>query len=70
MEAAFRDYQGVTLTRSWIVAHVWDATIGSESRAIDVEVGQLRTRLGKGERIESVPGIGYRLIVPQSAARG
>ncbi len=67
---AFRDYEGVTLTRDWIVTYVWDGTIGSESRAVDVEVGELRKRLGKGERIESVPGVGYKLVVPPSAARG
>lgn len=67
---AFRDYEGVALTRDWIVVYVWDGTIGSESRAVDVEVGELRKRLQPGERIESVPNVGYRLTVPPGAARG
>ena len=70
LEVVFRSYAGVTLTRDWLAAYVWREVVPDDSRAIDVAVSDVRKRLGSGEEIEGVPGVGYRLIVPQSAARG
>ena len=59
---AFRRYPGVTLSRGWLAVHVWDGGVSPSSRAIDVAVGELRRGLGGGEKIEAVPGCGYRYL--------
>ena len=61
LEAAFRRYTGITLSRRWLAEHVWGGAIAADSRAIDMLVGDVRKTLPKGERIETVRGAGYRL---------
>lgn len=59
LQRAFELHAGVTLTRAWLAEHVWRGRLARDSRAIDVEVVELRRRL-KGGRIETVTGAGYR----------
>ena len=68
LEAAFRSFEGIVVTRSWLAVYVWREALADDSRAIDVAVGAARRRLQPGERIESVPGIGYKLTVPSAAS--
>ena len=58
-EVLFR-HAGQVLSREQLLSHVWGYDHDPGSNIIDVYVGYLRRKLGKG-RITSVRGIGYRL---------
>jgi DNA-binding response OmpR family regulator len=49
------------LSREQLLGHVWGDGVEARSNIVDVYVGHLRKKLGK-ERIESVRGVGYRLV--------
>ena len=52
------------LTREFVLDHVWDFNFNSLSNVVDVHVKNLRKKLEasqKGDFIETVPGVGYRL---------
>jgi DNA-binding response OmpR family regulator len=54
------------LTREFVLDHVWDFNFNSLSNVVDVHVKNLRKKLdssSKGDLIETVPGVGYRLKV-------
>lgn len=53
--------QGEAVTRSEILDHVWDFGYDGTSNVVDVYVGYLRSKLG-AERIETIRGVGYRLV--------
>jgi two-component system OmpR family response regulator len=60
---------GETLTRSEILEHVWDWAFDGTSNVVDVYVGYLRQKLGSGAEtpvIETLRGVGYRLVDPAS----
>lgn len=60
--------QGVPLTRRELLDHVWGADHDGASNVVDVYVGYLRRKLvaaaGSGDTIETVRGVGYRLVAP------
>ncbi len=58
-EVFFR-HPGQVLSREQLLSHVWGYDFDPESNIVDVYVGYLRKKLGKG-RIASVRGMGYRL---------
>ncbi|MCK9925019.1 response regulator transcription factor [Frankia sp. AgPm24] len=60
---------GRALRREEILAAVWGEWFGS-SRALDVHVGALRRKLGPGRYIETVYGVGFRLVDPTTAPTG
>ncbi len=69
-EFALLDYlmrrSGDVVRRSEILDHVWDYGYDGTSNVVDVYVGYLRNRLrdaGVGDVIETVRGVGYRLMV-------
>jgi two-component system OmpR family response regulator len=69
-EFALLDYfmrrPGDVLRRSEILDHVWDYAYDGTSNVVDVYVRYLRNRLhhaGVGDIIETVRGVGYRLLV-------
>jgi DNA-binding response OmpR family regulator len=64
-EVFFR-HPGQVLAREQLLSHVWGYDYDPGSNVVDVYVGYLRKKLGKG-RITSVRGMGYRL---ESAPRG
>jgi len=50
-------------TREMLLELVWGMDFLGESRTVDVNVGTLRTKLGKqGELIETVRGVGYKMV--------
>lgn len=52
------------LTRSGLLEAIWDGRADITSRAIDVHVARLRSKLGEaGDYIQTVRGIGYRFTV-------
>ena len=54
---------GVVLSREALLEDVWGTDFPGETRTVDVHVSELRKKLGPdGPTIESVRGIGYRLI--------
>ena len=62
LSALARD-PGVVLSRESLLEDVWGTDFPGETRTVDVHVSELRRKLGTdGPAIESVRGIGYRLI--------
>jgi DNA-binding response OmpR family regulator len=61
--AALARDPGVVLSREALLEDVWGTDFPGETRTVDVHVSELRKKLGPaGPTIESVRGIGYRLI--------
>ena len=61
--AALARDPGVVLSREALLEDVWGTDFPGETRTVDVHVSELRRKLGAdGPTIESVRGIGYRLI--------
>lgn len=58
-EMLFR-HRGQVVSRQQILSHVWGYDFDPGSNVVDVYVGYLRKKLGKG-LIETVRGVGYRL---------
>ncbi|HSL64354.1 MAG TPA: response regulator transcription factor [Gaiellaceae bacterium] len=59
-EVFFR-HPGQVLSREQLLSHVWGYDFDPGSNVVDVYVGYLRKKVGK-DRIESVRGMGYRLV--------
>jgi two-component system OmpR family response regulator len=55
------------VSRTEISEHIYNSEFDSDSNIIDVFVGRLRKKLGS-ELIETVRGLGYRLIEPRDEA--
>ncbi|WP_018657215.1 winged helix-turn-helix transcriptional regulator [Actinomadura flavalba] len=54
-------HPGRVFTREQLLAAAWSAGAGSGSRTVDVHVAQLRAKLGTGNPIRTVRGVGYVL---------
>lgn len=54
--------QGRVLTREVLLDRVWGATYYGDSRTLDVHIRRVRQKLGDPSLIETVTGIGYRLV--------
>ena len=54
--------QGRVMTREGLLNRVWGATYYGDSRTLDVHIRRLRQKLGDPTVIETVTGIGYRLV--------
>ena len=67
---AFLRHQGIVLDRERLLQLVWGADYFGDTRTIDVHVAWLREKLGKAEgvKIETVWGVGYKLVVTGDAA--
>jgi two-component system, OmpR family, response regulator len=63
--AALARDPGVVLTRDVLLEDVWGTDFPGETRTVDVHVGEVRRKLGPdGPPIETVRGVGYRLVPP------
>ena len=59
----FCENKGIVLTRSQLMDKVWGLEAEFENRTLDVHIRTLRSKLGAaGAYIETVRGIGYRMI--------
>ena len=59
----FCENRGIVLTRSQLMDKVWGLEAEYENRTLDVHIRALRSKLGEaGAYIETVRGIGYRMI--------
>jgi len=55
--------KGHVLNRSFLLEAVWGYEYFGTTRTVDVHIGRLREKLGPlGEKIETVEGVGYRLV--------
>ena len=63
--AALARDPGVVLTRDALLEDVWGTDFPGETRTVDVHVAEVRKKLGEdGPAIETVRGVGYRLVPP------
>lgn len=53
---------GRVLTRETLLDRVWDLSFPGGTRTVDQHIAQLRTKLGRPELIETVRGVGYRMV--------
>ncbi len=61
--AALARDAGVVLSREALLEDVWGTDFPGETRTVDVHVSELRKKIGTGgPSIESVRGVGYRLV--------
>ncbi len=69
--AALARDPGVVLTRDALLEDVWGTDFPGETRTIDVHVAEVRKKLGEdGPQIETVRGVGYRLVPPGRTTSG
>jgi DNA-binding response OmpR family regulator len=66
--ATFVGHAGQVLSRTQLLERVWGFTFDPGSNVVEVYVATLRRKLGPAW-IETVRGLGYRLIVPAPADR-
>ena len=69
--AAFLRHPGIVLDRERLLQLVWGTDYYGDTRTIDVHVAWLREKLARAERvkIETVWGVGYKLVVKPDAAQ-
>jgi len=60
-------HQGRVISRTELVEHLYDQDFDRDSNTIEVFIGRLRRKLGK-DVIETVRGLGYRLVAPERAS--
>ena len=56
-------HRGRVISRTELVEHIYDQDFDRDSNTIEVFVGRLRRKIGT-DRIETVRGLGYRLMDP------
>jgi two-component system, OmpR family, response regulator len=56
-------HQGRVISRTELVEHLYDQDFDRDSNTIEVFIGRVRKKIGS-DRIETVRGLGYRLICP------
>jgi len=67
--AALARDPGVVLSRDALLEDVWGTDFPGETRTVDVHVAEVRKKLGEnGPQVETIRGIGYRLVPPPRGA--
>ncbi len=67
---AFAQHKGTVLDRERLLRMVWGTDYYGDSRTIDVHVAWLRDKLGESSvKIQTVWGVGYKLIVESDAGQ-
>lgn len=59
----FAENRGIALSREKILNNVWNYDYFGDARTIDTHVKKLRSKLGEKEYIQTVWGLGYKLVV-------
>ncbi len=59
--AVLARYPGVVVPRERIIREVWQTDWHAFSRSLEVHIGSIRRKVGRGDLIETVRGVGYRL---------
>lgn len=65
--AVLMEDPGAALTRETLLRRVWDDSWFGSTRTVDTHISQLRAKLGDARWIETVRGVGFRLVEPQRA---
>ena len=60
---------GKVISRTELVEHIYDQDFDRDSNTIEVFIGRLRRKIGV-KRIETVRGLGYRLVDPSAEEAG
>lgn len=60
--AVLAEEPGRVVPRQELLARVWDPVWHGSGKTLDVHISGLRRKLGEGDIIETVRGVGYRLI--------
>jgi len=61
----FAEHHGLVLSREQILQKAWGFDFYGQTRTVDVHVAHLRRKIeGSSVKIETVTGVGYKLIVP------
>ncbi|WP_327167357.1 response regulator transcription factor [Streptomyces subrutilus] len=68
--AFLTEVPGALMTREQIMEAVWDANWFGPTKTLDVHVGALRRKLAGAVTIETVRGVGFRLMVDPVAIPG
>ena len=69
--AALARDPGVVRSRDALLEDVWGTDFPGETRTVDVHVAEVRKKLGDdGPQVETIRGIGYRLIPPPRGTAG
>ncbi len=69
--AALARDPGVVWSRDDLLESVWGTDFPGETRTVDVHISELRRKLGdEGPPIETITGIGYRLVPPPRQRAG
>jgi two-component system response regulator MtrA len=55
-------HAGHVVTRDRLLDRVWGLSFAAGTRTVDVHVAQLRKKLGRPELIQTVRGVGYRVL--------
>jgi DNA-binding response OmpR family regulator len=62
--ACFLENAGLALTRERLLEEVWGLEFPGGTRTVDQHVAQVRAKLGGALTIETLRGIGYKLVKP------
>jgi DNA-binding response OmpR family regulator len=62
--ACFLEHAGLALTREQLLEHVWGLEFPGGTRTVDQHVAQLRAKLAGALTIETLRGVGYKLVRP------
>ncbi|MGA2112252.1 MAG: response regulator transcription factor [Anaerolineales bacterium] len=58
-------HRGIVLTREQLLSLVWGFDFYGQTRTVDVHMAHLRKKIaGSAVRLETVTGVGYKLVVP------
>jgi two-component system, OmpR family, response regulator MtrA len=60
-------HAGNVVTRDRLLDRVWGLSFAGGTRTVDVHIAQLRKKLGRPELIQTVRGVGYRILEAQLA---
>ena len=60
-------HAGQVVTRDRLLDRVWGVSFAGGTRTVDVHVAQLRKKLGRPELIQTVRGVGYRILEAHAA---
>jgi DNA-binding response OmpR family regulator len=55
---------GIAVRREQLLADVWQTTWRGASRTLDVHMASLRAKIGEAATIETIRGVGYRIVAP------
>ena len=53
---------GVTIRRERLLSEVWHTSWRGTSRTLDVHMATLRAKIGDGAQIQTIRGVGYRIV--------